>query len=456
MKRSELAASPKEIRLFLELNEKERRAFREKSLENLILYAKEKSPYYTELFNDVQWHGDLSLSALPISYPDEFNFDHWNTLGLKKTDLKGKLPGKTAVYAMDIDKKSYPIAATPAGMATQRAILEERILMGLRENKTAIVYPKGKSSFLGKLFHYGKRISKLRANKYFIDAALPVRDILAKLEAAKPQVIFIYPTLAGLLAKAKLRGEIKISPKKIVLYGEYSGNYLKNLLIEAFSCDVQRAYITSEGGILAAECENGHMHICEDWAIIEAVDRDNDFIGYGKKSEKALLTNLWNYASPFIRCDLGDKIVLRESKCACKNSAKQIEVLGKADDYIDFMISSDTIIRILPVSLYELLSPIAEIDLFQIIVHKNEIEFRMQAAPGADKQALFHMVEEPLMGYLYACELRDIHLTLSDEAPAFEDDGRFRYVMQPNREEEITYYIDGEMVTVRRDKHEKD
>ena len=280
MKRSELSASPKEIRLFLELNEKEKRAFREKSLENLILFAKEKSSYYAELFKNVEWNGELSLSALPISYPDEFAFDEWNTLGLGKTALKAKLPGKTAIFAMDIDGKRYPVAATPAAMATQRAILEERILMGLRENKTAIVYPKGKNTFLEKLFRYGKRISKARVEKYFIDAALPAREILAKLEAAKPQVIFIYPTLAGLLAKAKL----KISPKKIVLYGEYSGNYLKNLLEEAFSCTVQRAYITSEGGILAAECENGHMHICEDWAIVEAVDRDNDFIGYGKKS----------------------------------------------------------------------------------------------------------------------------------------------------------------------------
>lgn len=56
--------------------------------------------------------------------------------------------------------------------------------------------------------------------------------------------------------------------------GEYLSDSLRQRLSNTFGCYVQTSYSCTEGGTVACECRQKHLHINDDWLIIEPVDKD--------------------------------------------------------------------------------------------------------------------------------------------------------------------------------------
>lgn len=456
MEKFELYANPKDLVLFDNMSIGERKLIREQSLENLVGFAKEKIAFYKAL--DVPKSRDFSLSELPVIQADELYFDYGkaNFFGIDKQkaiSISEKRSGfSKEEYAVCMDK-NLPVLYSRNALYTERAILEKRVLGKYAGKKTAVLLPPYKGSFAELLFGNTKRFPKPKT--LFIDVNEDISDIADKLDKFKPQVLAAYPTKLELLAGLRERGLIDYSPKLIVAFGEYICEFSKKRIEKAFDCRLQSIYMKAETGIIACECEKGHLHINEDWKILEPVDRDYDYIGYGKKSDTALLTSLSNYTEPFIRLDIQERIVLHDEACSCKNKSAWIEWVGKENDFIDFKISDDVIIRILPISLTALLKQQRDIELFQLIVRKNEIEFRLKTIPGADRELVYKIAEEKLLGYLYACEVKDVLVYLSENEPVFEEDGTFVYAIQPEREKEICYESGGDTLSILIDKHEE-
>ncbi len=89
---------------------------------------------------------------------------------------------------------------------------------------------------------------------------------------------------------------------------------------EAFGRKVVSEYGAAESGILAFECEHGHMHMHMEGAYIEVEDNE------------ILVTNFLSYSFPIIRYKLGDYIKLAEPnfQCACgRKHPIVLEVLGR-------------------------------------------------------------------------------------------------------------------------------
>ncbi len=104
------------------------------------------------------------------------------------------------------------------------------------------------------------------------------------------------------------------------LFDEY-----RELFRRVFECETFDQYGCGEVESIAFECEmhNG-LHVAEERCIVE-VNEDNEII----------LTDLDNFAFPFIRYKNGDKVILSDNKCKCGRSGRIIKkVLGRTGNVI--------------------------------------------------------------------------------------------------------------------------
>ena len=127
-----------------------------------------------------------------------------------------------------------------------------------------------------------------------------------------------YPSNLALLSSFE---ELTIKPNVVITGGELLTDEIRKKLTDKFGCYVQTHYSCTEAGEVACECSEKHLHINEDWVIVEPVDKDNNPVGYGVRSDKVLITNLSNYIQPFIRYELTDRIIVHNEKCKCGKSS---------------------------------------------------------------------------------------------------------------------------------------
>jgi len=59
------------------------------------------------------------------------------------------------------------------------------------------------------------------------------------------------------------------------------------------------------------------MHLPDDLAIIEPVDRYGNVVAPGQPADKVLLTNLYNRTQPLIRYEITDAMTVVAGTCEC-------------------------------------------------------------------------------------------------------------------------------------------
>ena len=133
---------------------------------------------------------------------------------------------------------------------------------------------------------------------------------------------------------------------------------------KAFNCNVYDQYGSGEIYAIAGQCDKASFyHVFDEHVIVE-----NKVTSETEKN--ALITDLDNYASPFIRYDLGDVIVESKESCDCGRNLSTIrEIKGRVQDYI--VTSNGNLItgNFFP----HIFQTVKGIDQFQII--QEEIDF---------------------------------------------------------------------------------
>jgi phenylacetate-coenzyme A ligase PaaK-like adenylate-forming protein len=229
-----------------------------------------------------------------------------------------------------------------------------------------------------------------------------------------------YPSNLALLANFD---ELKIKPDVVITGGELLTDEIRQLLINKFNCYVQTHYSCTEAGEIACECSEKHLHINEDWVIVEPVDKNNNPVDFGAMSDKVLITNLSNFIQPFIRYELNDRVIVHNEKCKCGKTSHWIEVEGRTDDILQF----NNNIQIAPMSFYKILEEIKEITRFQLIQKSiNKLELRIISN---NKEIAFKKAKTELIKFLSSKNLNDITIELSANPPeAHKISGKFNHI----------------------------
>jgi phenylacetate-coenzyme A ligase PaaK-like adenylate-forming protein len=163
---------------------------------------------------------------------------------------------------------------------------------------------------------------------------LPVAEIVARLNQARPSVLVCYASMLPVLADEAHVGRLKIEPKVICNTSEPLFPEARLLAESSWGALVLNAWATSESIAAAFSCAVGPgFHIGEDMNVIEPVDARGNSARRGARSAKILLTNLYNRALPLIRYEITDEFEVADAPCPCGSAyLKVADVYGRAED----------------------------------------------------------------------------------------------------------------------------
>ncbi|MEG0074039.1 MAG: phenylacetate--CoA ligase family protein, partial [Clostridia bacterium] len=259
-----------------------------------------------------------------------------------------------------------------------------------------------------------------KKNKITVDVNASEEQIIKELNEFNPAMLSGYPSNLALLASLE---NLNIKPNVVITGGELLTDEIRKKLSDKFNCYVQTHYSCTEAGEIACECSEKHLHINEDWVIVEPVDKDNNPTRYGAFSDKVLITNLSNYIQPFIRYEVTDRIIVHNEKCKCGKSSCWLEIEGRTDDILEF----ENGVLIAPMSCYKILEGIKEIVRFQLIQKSpKKLELRLVAN---EKEIAFDKAKKELQEFLNTKNISNVEIFLSEELPqANKISGKYNHI----------------------------
>jgi phenylacetate-CoA ligase len=225
------------------------------------------------------------------------------------------------------------------------------------------------SSYRTRLFQDIKRIVKNGKlfEAYGLNEHKAIR-ILQKINRFKPKLLTAYPGYAYELAStgAKNHCPIPKSLKAIVLSGEMVYDHQVARIENYFKCKVYRRYGSREFGNISHEClhSKGKLHVMPGRFHVETDRKGN-----------LLITDLDNFATPFIRYNIGDTGEVEYGVCECGFKHQNIvNIEGRSHDVIRTRTGKQ-----LPGQFWTTLSRgVPGIDKIQVVqTTDEEVEFRI-------------------------------------------------------------------------------
>lgn len=411
-----------------------------KRLKKLVKYAKIHSPYFQDLYADI---GDsFTLSELPATNKIAMmqNFDRWVTdsnVSMKKVeDFTGNIDnvgrmmaGKYLIFKTSgstgnpatilYDQQNIDVASAVAAFRTFARKEDFKAFMKNGKRTAGVFANYGFYLACGMSRYLQLRMPRKRT-KITVDVNAPEAQIIKALNEFKPSMLSGYPSNLALLANFE---ELAIQPDIVITGGELLTDEIREKLTRKFNCYVQTHYSCTEAGEIACECSEKHLHINEDWVIVEPVDRDNRPVEYGVRSDKVLITNLSNYIQPIIRYELTDRIILHDEKCECGKRSRWLEIEGRTDDILEF----GNGVFVAPMSFYKILEEIGEIRRFQLVQRSPQrLELRLVTD---ERNIAFEKAKKDLQEFLNNRNIYDVEIILSDEPPrAHKISGKYNHV----------------------------
>jgi phenylacetate-coenzyme A ligase PaaK-like adenylate-forming protein len=411
-----------------------------KRMRALVDYARKNSPFYKELYAGIG--EDFKLTDLPpVTKPQMMaSFDDILTdrsISMKKIEeftsdldnighkidgkyLVFKTSGSTGVPAVILyDDDAIDVSSAVAAFRTFAKQEDFKSFMK-HGKKTAGVFADYGFYLACGMSKYLQLKMPRQKTKININVNAPEEETISKLNEFQPAMLSGYPSNLALLADFK---ELDIHPDVVITGGELLTDEIRNKLEKRFGCYVQTHYSCTEGGEIACECSERHLHINEDWIIFEPVDRDNNPVPCGVMSDKVLITNLANKIQPFIRYELTDRVIVHDEKCACGRTSRWVEIEGRTDDILGF----GNGVRIAPMSLYKILEEVPGMSRFQLVQRAaDKLELRLIAD---DKNVSFEYAKKSLTDYFAEKGASGIEIVMSEDLPMPDKvSGKFKHI----------------------------
>lgn len=166
-----------------------------------------------------------------------------------------------------------------------------------------------------------------------ISGILPAEEQLEQLRDCQPTVLWAYPTTVRAIYQTtgcRLRDYIR--PRLMIFSAEILDDLLREKIREDLGIDPYNFYGCLEIGRIAAECAvREGLHVNTDHVVLEAWCGDRE--AASGEDGLAVVTGLNSRTMPFIRYEIGDRIVRLGKRCSCGSSLPLIgSPWGRADD----------------------------------------------------------------------------------------------------------------------------
>jgi phenylacetate-CoA ligase len=229
-------------------------------------------------------------------------------------------------------------------------------------------YPEGQSS-------HGWSQAAPDAEQYGLDMRATVDQQIEWLSRHKAPYLMTLPSNAMALAYAMADAATPVTFEKIFSISETVIPGARELVAEKLGAKLIGIYSTEEVGYVATECPvTPHYHVCSEMTLVEIVDEHGRQVTAGEPG-RVLVTGLYNYATPFIRYDIGDVAIADDKPCSCGRTLPVLsQVLGRTRNAFVFRDGKRAWPRVWNATAMRAFVPCRE---FQVVqVDYERIEFR--------------------------------------------------------------------------------
>lgn len=351
-------------------------AFQTQKLKEQLVYLKQYSPYYQELFKrckiDIQKTQTLSdLTTLPVTTKTDLQEHNDAFFCVPKTHIidyvttSGTL-GKPVTFGLtekDLQRLSYNEAISLSCTGIKKGDVVQLMTTLDRRFMAGLAY------FMG--------LRKIGAATVRVGAGIPELQWDSILTYTPKYLIAVPSFLLKMMAYAE-NNNIDYnasSVKGVVCIGEtlreqdFNPNQLSHKITSKWNIQLYSTYASTEMGTAFTECEamqGGHHH--PELIITEVLD-DNDRPVLPGETGELTITTLGVEAMPLLRFKTGDIVKVHSQSCSCgRNTYRLGPVLGRKQQMIKYKGTT-----LYPPAMHDLMSYFEKIDLHQIEITTNNI-----------------------------------------------------------------------------------
>jgi phenylacetate-CoA ligase len=145
------------------------------------------------------------------------------------------------------------------------------------------------------------------APHYSLDLRTSTSNMIAWLTRHRPRYLLTFPSVAQELAShPDARRITELGLKGVVTISEIVSDDASDFVRKTFGCALAQIYGCTEMGAIALQSpDDGRLLVCEENVMVELID-DNDEPVKPGETGRVILTSLYNFATPFIRYEIGD------------------------------------------------------------------------------------------------------------------------------------------------------
>jgi phenylacetate-CoA ligase len=147
-------------------------------------------------------------------------------------------------------------------------------------------------------------------------------------------VLYGYTSWVIELAKQLEKLDIQLPVRAVVVAGEHVSDSEREYIGTVMKAEVFSLYASREVGFLAFECERHRLHINEEWAYVEIVDAENKPVPEDVEG-RIVVTTFDNLVMPFIRYEIGDLGIIRDSPCECGRTLRTLSFRGRTLELVE-------------------------------------------------------------------------------------------------------------------------
>jgi len=247
-----------------------------------------------------------------------------------------------------------------------------RPLAQIRVYRTGFIprYPDGASS-------QGWSRADLAAETHQLDLRTPVEQQLEWLSRKACPYLATSPSSAMALAYAATPAQARdLGLKLIFSIGETVTARAREIVADRLGARLVGIYSCEEIGTIATECPAApHYHQVIENALVEMIAEDGGPAAPGQPG-RVLVTGLNNYATPFIRYDVGDTAMAGLGPCGCGRSLPVIsQVLGRTRNAFVFKDGKRVWLRIWDERAIQACVPCRELQMVQLDHERLELRY---------------------------------------------------------------------------------
>ena len=382
------------------------KALQEQKLSELMLYLKEKSPFYQSVFSqhniDVANIKTLeSLQQIPVTTKTDLQLHNKDFFCVPASEIidypttSGTL-GKPVSFGLtdnDLERLAYNEAISLACAGIKKGDVVQLMTTIDRRFVAGLAY------FLG--------LRKLGAGSIRIGAGTPQLQWDSILEN-QPKYLIAVPSFLLKMIEYAEANDIDYqgsSVQAVVCIGEalrnqdLSDSILAEKIKAKWNIQLYSTYASTEMSTAFTECEfqkGGHHH--PELIITEVLDDNNQPVSEGELGELTI-TTLGVEAMPLLRFKTGDMVQLFSEKCPCGRNTQRVgPVLGRKEQMIKYKGTT-----IYPPAIYDLLKFFDQIQLYLIELYTNEIgndEILIRVASADTSSQFLNQIKEYLQSKL--------------------------------------------------------